>query len=136
MIADYTLDVSHDVCNTMHRDGSLLFLGRHQIISLQPNSSSRHSLTLAERLTVDGSCKGSTGAGFTDAFGSWNDVTVSASVQIPLSDYDVASLFGDDIIILPSGVRCVYSWGHYNDYENGFHLRRNRDSLEKLMLFT
>lgn len=114
--ASYLQDVTYKKCLQMHAEG-MIKIGISDIIdNLKPNQTHYRSVTLAGRISVDGTCKG---AQYSDFYGTWEDVVVQAQVTISLRSAHVPVNLKTGRIFLKSGTVCVLKDGHCVDSNDG-----------------
>ena len=91
-------------CRRAHEEHKIFILGNLHVQNLTPNSTIDQSIMLAGRGGHDGTeCSPTT---YHDAFGSWSNVVVTATVKIPIEDYEASVHLTTGKVILKSGVRC------------------------------
>ena len=82
----------------------MFLLGRLNVQNIVPNSTADHTVMLAGKAGHDADeCTATT---YHDAYGSWTDVVVTATVNIRVEDYEAPVDLGSGKVILASGVRC------------------------------
>src|SRR5580765_4478615 len=101
----------------MLQDGSFSLGAGNVIHGLKANQTSFHSLTLAGRISNDGSCKGTQ---YSDPYGTWDDVIVQAVVKISLRQSHAPVKLNPGKIILKSGTVCVLSDSFCLDSDDGY----------------
>lgn len=102
--ANYIKEVGRSTCLDMHKYKSLRLMNNIFIEGLKSNGSYTTSVTLAV-VKTDGKCEGQT---YSDYFGSWDNVIVSATIIIRLTDFTASFNLQNGMIYLSSGVRCKY----------------------------
>lgn len=103
-IARYMLEVEKFECKRAHEERKMFVMGNLHVQNLTPNSTSDHVAMLAGKTGHDSSeCTATT---YHDAFGSWNEVVVSATVKITIEDYEAPVHLGSGKVHLPSGIKC------------------------------
>lgn len=112
----YILPISAEDCTTIHRTGYYVVGLDTHLSGLLSNASSTHGVTLAGKIEVDGTCKGTT---YADPYGTWNDVVVQGYVEIQLRDYYAKVDLERNLISLKSGIACPLAEGHCSDIEAG-----------------
>lgn len=108
---EYIVQVSRDTCKQLHATG-MMAIGSSQIAQIRRNATETRALVLAGTIGTDGSCKGTQ---YSDAFGTWDNVVVQASIKVTLRDYIAPVQIKSDEIILQSGTRCPTSEGYCTD---------------------
>lgn len=106
-VAEYIHEVGFENCRDAHRHG-YLYLNHMQIVDLRVNNTVPKQVTLAGTLNKDGDC---TGASYSDAFGQFENVVVTASVRITLAAAEAKVEMKQDKIFFNSGTACKYSEG-------------------------
>src|SRR5580765_3398282 len=104
--ADYIHETGYTQCLRILQDGTFSLGAGNVIHGLKFNRTSFHSLTLAGRISNDGSCKGTQ---YSDPYGTWDDVIVQAVVKISLRQSHAPVKLNPGKIILKSGTVCVLS---------------------------
>lgn len=112
----YLMDISENTCQAAHVTGIIALTPSLQITGLEPNSTAYRSVTLAGTLAVNGRCSGTQ---YSDPYGTWDDVTVQASVKITLADYWTSIKVKQDQIMLRDQTTCTLSEGSCLTDENG-----------------
>ncbi|APG78725.1 putative glycoprotein [Hubei chuvirus-like virus 3] len=116
-LLSYVKIMGKSECESLHKELRMAISHSSIIDGLRPNSTSTHSVTLAGSINSDGKCEGSD---YSDLYGSWARVVVSATVTITLSDYTASSDTVNDQIHLRSGLSCKASEGSCMDTEAGY----------------
>lgn len=116
-VASYVMELSKEKCDILHESGRIT-IGDTLINGIKGNSSTLRTVTMAGSLKEDGDCDG---VKYSDEFGSWEDVVVSASVKITLLDQEIAVDIKDNVVVLPEGQRCQLHIGRCTDF-NGFQV--------------
>lgn len=115
--ASYIVEITHEKCLQMHKEG-LIRIGSSNIIDrLRSNSTHYRSVTLAGKVGVNGICKD---AQFADHYDTWDDVLVQAQLKISLRTAYVPVHLENGHIILKSGTSCILSDGHCIDADDGY----------------
>jgi len=115
--ASYLREISRSRCVQMHKEG-LLRIGESNIIDeLKPNNTYYRSVTIAEKIMVDGTCKG---VQYSDYYDTWDDVIVQATVKISLKTAFVSVKLNAGKIILKSGTTCNLSEETCVDSDDGY----------------
>lgn len=115
--ANYLQETSRSRCIQMHKEG-LLKVGTGDIIDgLKPNHTYYRSITLAGRVSVDGTCKG---VQYSDHYGTWDDVVVQASLKIALRTAYVPVKLNSGKIMLKSGTVCDLADESCIDIDDGY----------------
>lgn len=114
--ASYLDDVSYEKCKRMQHDGTTSIGINNYIAGLKVNSTTTHSVTLAGRIGVDGSCDG---VPYADPYGSWDGVIVQATIKISLKSSYVPVHINSGKIHLKSGTICSLGDGHCIDPDEG-----------------
>lgn len=115
-IYDYLEDLSREQCENMHNTGVMTMGNGVTITGLLPNSTDSRSITLAGKLTNDGSCKGTQ---YSDRHATYEDVVVQASLWITLTEYTTTANRANNVLHLKSGVNCVLNKGRCVDNIGG-----------------
>lgn len=103
---DYLDEVTREQCMSMHAT-RVTKIGHSTLIAgSERNGTVYNSVTLAGRVSTDGSCSGVT---YNDYMVSYSSVVVQASVTITLTDYTARTDREKDVIFLNSGVQCKFS---------------------------
>jgi len=114
--ASYLLDVTYNKCVQMHTEG-IIKIGISDVIdNLKPNQTHYRSVTLAGKIGIDGTCKGTQ---YSDFYGTWEDVVVQAQITITLRTAYVPVNLKTGHVILKSGTICVLTDGHCVDSDDG-----------------
>ncbi|OXU16632.1 hypothetical protein TSAR_013300 [Trichomalopsis sarcophagae] len=100
----FFISISRDICYDIHRFGSFEY-EKIQIHDIRINSTTRVSMTVAGSLSEDGKCSGTT---FKTDQHDYEDVVVTAKLEIDVSDYMASANRDKDELILQSGTRCSY----------------------------
>lgn len=113
---EYLQPISREACQMLHTSGSTYVSAGAEVNGIQPNSTSKHSITLAGKLGPEGRCEGTT---YSDPYGTWTNVVVQALVKITIKSYTAAVKLANDKLILQSGQQCRWQSGHCLDNEDG-----------------
>lgn len=81
---EYVRELGADACRRLHKTGTIMVTAT--IDKLSTNTSNWRSVTLAGRVSTDGTCRG---AQYTDGYGTWNDVVVQATVKVVLRSFSM-----------------------------------------------
>lgn len=98
----YIIDVNQSTCARLHNTRTFVY-GQDIVTELLPNITNHREFTLAGSITADHTCYGGQ---FSDAYGTWNDVIVKASIYINFKDYYASVKTKQDLVLLRSGVHC------------------------------
>lgn len=112
----YVMETDSENCLKMHLTGAVRIGDNHLVTGIKSNQTIQTTLTLAGKVTSQGSC---TGSGYADPYGSWETVVVQATVRITIRDYFATTKPGTNKITLQSGVQCILSDGYCMDIEGG-----------------
>ena len=111
----YIEETSREACMRMRWIG--IYKNGHNVVSeLVANQTISRPMTLAGHVDNDGGC---TGSSYSDAFGSWTDVVVLATIKFTLQDYDATVQLNSNRVMLRSGVSCELKATHCVDLEGG-----------------
>lgn len=113
---EYIMEINSETCLRLHMTGALRIGDNHLITGIGANQTVKTALTLVGTISNDGSC---TGTGYSDPYGTWNNVVVQAVVRVSIRDYYASTKPGTNKIILNSGVQCTLSDGSCMDVEGG-----------------
>ncbi|XP_043270285.1 uncharacterized protein [Venturia canescens] len=112
---EYIEMVSRDACKDMHKFGKAM-IGQTIITGIQPNRTTRTSITFAGSVKNDGTCYG---ASYADPYGSWNNVVVQGTVKISLRNYMAQVSLESNQIYLRSGTVCALLETNCQDADGG-----------------
>ena len=113
---EYLYEVSRAACQNLHEYG-IFRLSNHIIEGVKVNETSSHSVLLAGTISEGGKCDGT---GYSDYFGSWQNVIVQGIVKITLSTYNAQVKLDNDQLMLLSGTTCPLSARNCIDSEGGY----------------
>src|SRR5580765_3410146 len=119
--ADYIHETGYTQCLRILQDGTFSLGAGNVIHGLKFNRTSFHSLTLAGRISNDGSCKGTQ---YSDPYGTWDNVVVQATVKISAKTSHVSVQLNSGKIILKSGTVCRLSESFCLDSDDGYTYRK------------
>ncbi|QPB73972.1 nucleoprotein [Hymenopteran chu-related virus OKIAV147] len=102
--ASYYPDITASVCHDMVRYGTYVYNGYHRISDIKKNSLKVHAAILSGSSNVDGDCSGSS---FSDRFGSWDRVTVHATFEILVQEFEATTSTSSNDLSLPDKHRCA-----------------------------
>ena len=106
-LARYLVELERSECKRGHEERRMFLLGRLNVQNIPSNSSQDHTVMLAGSAGHDATeCTATT---YHDAYGSWTDVVVTATVNIRVEDYETPVQLNSGKVILPSGLRCDLS---------------------------
>uniref|UniRef100_A0AAT9JH28 Glycoprotein n=1 Tax=Nasutitermes takasagoensis chuvirus 1 TaxID=3133479 RepID=A0AAT9JH28_9VIRU len=115
MFASYILELGKTECDLLHATRIL----RHQsaeIRDIKMNTTTVKISQVAGWTDSYGNCgRGS----YTDRFGTWHNVAVTAQFEITLATGTSRLSLDDDILITSSGVQCKFSSGYCLDVNQG-----------------
>lgn len=102
----YLVDLDQSACARLHNTRTFVYGQDSVVTELQPNTTNYRTLMLAGSTTTDGACHGGQ---FGDAYGTWNNALVEASIYITFKDYYASVKSNQDLVLLRSGKRCLAS---------------------------
>lgn len=102
-LAEYYWEPTREDCKGLHERGRI-HIRKQEMTSLKRNSTEARTVTLAGSLKTNGECKGED---YSDGFGLWDNVVVTASVKITLRDYYAQVNMEEDIIFTNTGAVAV-----------------------------
>ena len=114
---EYINDVSKSACQDVHKTGILKVSESHIIHGIKVNQTVTHSIMLAGYLNGEGKCDG---AGYSDPFGTWENVVVQGTIKITLTEQQARINLNTNTIHLRSGTACSLSEGSCIDQEGGY----------------
>ncbi|XP_044005427.1 uncharacterized protein LOC122850330 [Aphidius gifuensis] len=114
-IAEYIHEVGFDNCRNAHQQG-FLYVSHMMVTGLRVNHTVPKQITLAGTLNKEGDCSG---ASYSDVFGQYDNVVVTASVQITLVASEAKVEIKQDKIFFNSGTTCKYTEGACMDSFGG-----------------
>ncbi|KMQ89865.1 hypothetical protein RF55_10448 [Lasius niger] len=115
--ADYIHETGYTLCLRKFQDKTFSLGAGNVIHGLKANQTSFHSLTLAGRISNDGSCKGTQ---YSDPYGTLDEVVIQAVVKISLRTSHAPVQLNSGKIILKSGTVCVLSESFCLDSDDGY----------------
>ena len=114
---EYINDVSKSACQDVHKTGILKVSESHIVHVIKVNQTVTHIIILAGYLNVEGKCDG---AGYSDPFGTWENVIVQGTIKITLTEQQARNNLNTNTIHLRSGTACSLSEGSCIDQEGGY----------------
>lgn len=100
---EYYLNIDYSKCKKMHETGSVWLFDRVPFDDLHMNSTNHRVAILAGSQSMGGDCERGT---YSDEYGTWSGVTVDATFEITLSEYETALNTKTNLVLLRSGTRC------------------------------
>ena len=107
----FLVSMDREECETLVKFGQIKYRDL-LIVDLAVNMTNRRSLTAAGHLTSNGKCSGTT---YIDQNGNYENVVVTAKLEIEFGKYSAIIQMEKDKLITSSGVHCVYSAEHCTD---------------------
>ena len=89
---EHLYEVSRAACQNLHEYG-IFRLSNHIIQGVNVNKTSSHNVLLAGTISEGSQCDGT---GYSDYFGSWQNVVVQGVVKITLSTYNAQVKLDND----------------------------------------
>ena len=80
---EYINDVSRSACEDVHKTGILKVTESHIVRDIEINQTITHSLMFAGYINSEGKCNG---VGYSDPFGTWENVVVQDTIKISVSE--------------------------------------------------
>lgn len=108
--------IGKEACENIHRYGEYRGFHNQVIGELKPNSTTPISITLAGRTDNNGKCQGTI---YTSNGQNWEDVVVTASVKITITDYWTTVKLDANEVVLNDGLVCPYLEGSCFDNNLG-----------------
>ena len=111
---EYINDVSRSACEDVHKTGILQVTESHIVRDIKINQAITHSIMFAGYINSGGNCNG---VGYSDPFGTWENVVVQGTIKISLSEQTAEIKLNSNTIHLRSGTICLLSDGNCVDQE-------------------
>lgn len=108
---EYVQEIGSSTCQTLQATGALA-LGNAILTGILSNQTTSRGVTLAGTTAVDGRCSG---AQYSDAYGTWDNVVVQASIKVTLRSFEAPVKRTSNEILLLSGTRCPVDKGYCMD---------------------
>lgn len=100
----YLHDLDERACRRLQETGMIRLSFTAELLGLRRNETTYRTVTMGGSVDADGNCEG---AQYSDAYGNWNKVFVTASVKVALYNYHAIVNLAQGKIILPSGTQCT-----------------------------
>ena len=114
---EYINNVSRSACEDVHKTGILKVTETHVIRGIKINQTVTHSIMLAGYIKSEGKWNG---VGYSDPFGTWENIAVQGTIKISLSEQIAEIKLNLNTIHSRSGTICSVSDGSCIHQEGGY----------------
>ena len=114
---EYIDDVSRSTCEDVHKTEISKVTETHVISGIKINQTVTHSMMFTGYINSDGKCNG---VGYSDPFGTWENVVVQETIKISVSEQIAEIKLISMTVHLRSRNICLLLDGSFIDQDGGY----------------